>query len=410
MNISNAKDMENRCSGCTACANICPVEAITMQEGKEGFLYPIVKNKCIDCNKCIQYCPVIKPEPLKEPEFVRKAYVGYHKSADVREKSASGGIFTGIAQDILDRNGVVYGVAYTKDFRAEHIRITEKHQLKALQKSKYIQSQIGSIYKSIQNDLEDGILVLFSGTPCQIAGLRNFLRKKYNNLICMDFECHGISNYKVLRKAITLWEQKYNKKVVQFTMRYKKMYRYCYDTGVCVEFENGHKAFFQHYEEPFSRLFFGNIALRKSCYNCQFKTVMRNSDITMGDSWFSELQTGKTGMDSCGVSKIIAQSRKGEQLLDGSTYIEKYPVNIDELLKVNGNMMTMSAVDKPGKRDYFFEHLETDEFKNLVNKCSANVNKSKFIKLLKRLIVNTKWFSKYRKKQNQKQYLGRLMK
>jgi len=165
---------KSKCCGCHACYNICPKQAITMKEDEKGFKYPVIdKEKCVNCNLCEKVCPIIKDKKIENEPI---AYAGYCKEIEIRKQSSSGGIFTLIAMNIIQKEGVVYGASFDEKFDVVHIRIDKKEELEKLRKSKYVQSKIGDTYKQAKVDLEQGRKVLFTGTPCQIEGLKAYLQ------------------------------------------------------------------------------------------------------------------------------------------------------------------------------------------------------------------------------------------
>lgn len=192
---------ESECCGCAACANACPVDAIRMEEGKEGFVFPKVDlNTCIQCGKCVKTCPVLEIDrPNRKEPDCRAAY----GADEIRKVSSSGAIFTLLADDVFQRGGVVYGVALNDEFEIEHRRITSMEELSALRRSKYVQSRVGLSYRQVKQDLKNGKTVLFSGTPCQNAGLRKYLgRTDTEKLILADIVCHGVPSQSVFNEYL----------------------------------------------------------------------------------------------------------------------------------------------------------------------------------------------------------------
>ena len=186
---------KSQCCGCTACVSICPKQCITMREDEEGFLYPVVDSShCIDCNLCKKVCPELYPKEMREPLHV---YAAKHKNEQVRLASSSGGIFTLLAEKIIDEGGVVFGVRFNNNWDVVHDYTETMEGLAVFRGSKYVQSYMGDCYLKAKSFLEQGRKVMFTGTPCQIAGLKNFLRKDYDNLLTVDVVCHGVPSPKV---------------------------------------------------------------------------------------------------------------------------------------------------------------------------------------------------------------------
>lgn len=194
------------CCGCSACAQACPKGCITMQADGEGFLYPVIdENTCIACGACEHVCPIknTSPEPTGEPD----AYAAYSKNTEQRLESSSGGVFSLLAEEILQNSGVVFGAAMSEDCRkAQHIAVERQEDLWKLRGSKYLQSEIGSTYRQAENALKQGRRVLFSGTPCEIEGLHRYLRREYENLLCVDLICHGVPSAKLWEKYVSYRE------------------------------------------------------------------------------------------------------------------------------------------------------------------------------------------------------------
>lgn len=207
------------CMGCHACENSCPTQCISMMPDNEGFLYPKVDySLCVECKKCISVCPIInKVKVDNNPQ----AYVSINKDDSIRLDSSSGGIFTTIAEKIINDDGVVFGAGYTDIFEVIHKFVDNTEKLSELRGSKYVQSKIGNTYKEAKDFLDMGRKVLFSGTPCQIAGLKSYLNKSYDNLITQDFICHGVPSPKVWRKYVEFRETEAKSKVSSVSFRNK---------------------------------------------------------------------------------------------------------------------------------------------------------------------------------------------
>lgn len=196
INIEDKKE----CCGCSACVQRCPKQCIVMKEDEEGFLYPVVdKEVCIDCGLCEQVCPVLRQREEREPLEV---YAAFNKNEEVRMQSSSGGIFTALAEPIIKEGGVVFGARFNEDWEVVHDYVETVEGLSAFRGSKYVQSRIGCTFSQAEQFLKQGRKVLFSGTPCQIAGLKLFLRKEYENLLSVDFICHGVPSPGVWRQYL----------------------------------------------------------------------------------------------------------------------------------------------------------------------------------------------------------------
>ena len=267
------------CCGCYACYNICPKQCITMKTDNEGFWYPkIDKNKCINCNLCEKVCPIINP--VKRVDSKKIAYASMNKDEQVRMKSSSGGIFSILAEYIIKNNGVVYGAGFDEDFNIKHKRILYSTDLDLLRGSKYVQSSIGDIYKQVKNDLENNNPVLFTGTPCQVEGLRSYLRKEYVNLITMDFICHGVPSPLVWEKYLKKMKKSKQENIKNIYFRNKDIGWKLFSLKIIFD-----KRIYSNdlNNDLFMKGFLQDVYLRPSCYNCKFKKINRISDITVAD-------------------------------------------------------------------------------------------------------------------------------
>lgn len=367
------------CMGCHACANICPVNCISMESDKEGFWYPVVDyDKCIKCGKCIKVCPIInKIKVQNEP----KAYACLNNDENIRLQSSSGGIFTLIAEYILNQGGVVFGVGFDELFNVKHSYIENKEELAQYRGSKYVQSKIGDTYKETKKFLNEGRKVLFTGTPCQISGLKLFLGKEYLNLFCLDNICHGVPSPKVWQKYIEYREQEAKSKVIDISFRDKRESWKKY--FVTFSFENGTEYTSYQGNDLFMKAFLKDVCLRPSCYDCQFKGINRESDITLGDFWGIK-NIAPDMDDDKGTSLIFVNSKKGAEMLEIlSNALTVKEVDINEAIKSNSAAIKSAAVNL--NREKFMKDLDTIEFDKLVKKyCSE-----KLLVRVKRKIITT---------------------
>lgn len=372
------------CCGCHACYNICPKDAITMQEDKKGFKYPVIdKEKCINCGLCETVCPIIKNKKIENKPM---AYAGYCKDNEIRKQSSSGGIFTLIASNIIKDGGVVYGAIFDKNFDVIHTRVEKIEELEKFRGSKYVQSTIGDTYKVAKRDLEQGKKVLFTGTPCQIEGLKSYLKKEYDNLYTQDIICHGIPSPKVWKKYKEYRKEKDGDTPNQISFRNK-------DNGWSLFnlkfwYKNGEYKKNQT-QDIYMRAFLKDVILRDSCYACSFKKYNRISDITLADFWGINNVMPEMN-DNKGTSLIIVNSKKGQELFENVKEESIYKqVDIDQALQYNPSMI--KSVSKNPNREKFFENLEKDSFDKLVKKYvpKASIIKrvlSKVKRIVKRMI------------------------
>lgn len=346
------------CCGCGACALLCPKGAVTMQENREGFLYPkIEKYLCIDCGSCLRACGFRNGERI---ESFRETYAACARDGDWRQ-SASGGLFAGLALAVLDKGGAVFGCAMVyEDGRLipRHMCVREKKELTRLKGSKYVQSRMGNIYTEVQERLQEGDSVLFCGTPCQVMGLRSYLQKNYDNLYTAELVCHGVPSAKLFQDYIASVEKKEKKKVIDFQFRDKSQGWRLYGSMVLSE-ENGRKTkkFFEPEDSSYYQLFLRGDTYRESCYDCPFASVYRSGDITIGDYWGIELvhpeyltKNGGALEEQKGISCLIVNNEQGRRLLEKyGQGIERYASSYDKAARYNGQLL--HACDRKKERD-----------------------------------------------------------
>lgn len=260
---------KEECCGCTACKSICPVDAIEMKEDEEGFLYPYIDEKlCIHCNACEKACPMLNVE--KEEKVKQKAYIVNNKNTKIRLESTSGGAFTAIAEYVIEKKGIVFGAAFNEDLEVEHIAINNKEELKRFRGSKYVQSDMNDTFTQVKKYLEQGTIVCFSGTPCQVEGLKKFLPKEYSNLITVDVVCRAVPSPKLYR----LYKQYMKKKmksdeIEDIIFRDKSVYGYRYTT---MTVKTKYKIYHNGVEsDPYLRAFFNNFVIDHLVMNALLK-------------------------------------------------------------------------------------------------------------------------------------------
>lgn len=338
------------CCGCTACASVCPKNAITMEPDVLGFKYPKVNlSKCIDCGLCEKVCAFNenydKSLNLKEPEI----YAARHKDIHEIETSRSGAAFIAISDYILDNGGIVYGVGYEDHFRVAHKRATTKEERNEFKGSKYVQSNLDGIFRQVKEDLKQGNTVLFSGTPCQTAGLNSYIGKKLReNLVLVDIVCHGVPSPYIWRDYIAYLEKKYNSKIIEVNFRDKTRIGWSGHIESFV-FENKKKIELN----VFKFLFGKNIMLRPSCGACVFTNFTRPSDLTIGDYWGWEKISKDFNSDNKGCSLLISNTIKGQLLLNNiSNHLFLLKSNKEK--SVQPNLEKPTAFDK-GNTDFVMD-------------------------------------------------------
>ena len=372
ISISNKVD----CCGCNACGDVCPKNAISYSIDNEGFLYPVInKEKCIDCKECERVCPCMqntyKIEKYSEP----KVFAAYSKDENIRLDSTSGGIFSELALAVYKQNGVVCGAVYNQDHTVSHILSYDKSQLSEIRSSKYLQSSAEGCYKAIKIALEKEILVLFCGTPCQVAALHNFVGKVYENLITCDFICRGVNSPRVFLSYMNMLEKRHGSTATQIKFKNKKWG--WHNFSMRVDFENGN----QYCEDRYHDLFFigylqyGNFA-RPSCYKCRFKGFPQKSDITLADFWGIE-KIDKTMDQDKGTSLVMINSEKGYRLFNIiSDRICSKEFSVNEAAMGNP-AMSSSLVSTIDNRKDFFDDLNVMGFEDLAKKYFVKHNSDK---------------------------------
>lgn len=354
------------CSGCHACVNACPKNCISMIEDKEGFLYPSIDNsECVFCGKCVASCPILRPNKRNRSIEDLIAYGAYNKDEEIRRKSSSGGIFTLIAEKIIEQGGVVFGAAFNEDFSVSHKMVTNTHDLSRFRGSKYVQSSIGNAYAEAKGQLDSGKKVLFTGTPCQIEGLYSYLKKDYTNLYTQDIICHGVPSPKVWQSYLS--QRKKEASVDNIVNAFFKDKRTGWKTySITLKFDED-KCYTQRASaDPMMRAFISNLCLRPSCHSCAFKSKTRQSDITLADYWGANKIIPKWDDDK-GLSLVILNSPKGKCLFDcikeSTEYIE---VDLERAISYNSSMI--KSAEAAVSRDKFMEEIDKNEFDAVANK------------------------------------------
>ena len=305
---------QNLCTGCTACASICLKGCIEMQPDAFGFRYPQIREEaCIDCGLCTKSCPVLAQNQETQ---LPQAYAAMAEDTDLRLQSSSGGVFSLLAQKVIERNGAVFGAAYDADFAVHHICAEASDDLKLLRGAKYAQSELGGCFTAIRHRLHEGQLVLFTGTPCQVAGLKTFLKKEYDNLLTVDIVCHSVPSPEVWKAYVHFRAEKDNggQLPVEINLRSKQSgwsrYRYenlfRYDTQTWTQSSG---------DSLYMKLFSGGWINRASCEQCRFKGYHRVSDLTIGDFW-GIWNIAPEMDDNRGTSLVLVQSEKGAQYFE----------------------------------------------------------------------------------------------
>lgn len=358
VNIINKQD----CCGCGACVQKCPKQCITLYEDNEGFLYPQVDTTtCIDCGLCEKVCPFLKPYDKREPV---QTLAAINKNEEIRMQSSSGGIFTLLAERIIIEGGVVFGARFDEEWQVTLDYTETIEGLAAFRGSKYVQARTGDTYKQCEAFLKEGRKVLYSGTPCQVAGLKHFLRREYDNLLAIDFVCHGVPSPKVWRmyldevvgvvnaRGVSMRDKREGWKRFNFVLDYNKDNQ-SYTLS----------SFFGN--NDYMKAFLRNLILRPSCYDCKAKECRSNSDITIADYW--GIQKVRPEMDDDkGTGLVLIHNEKGKNTLDFNQ------LKIEETTFEEGyrhNSAIYRSVKPWYRREHFLKHLDrTDSVIALIRK------------------------------------------
>ena len=370
------------CCGCSACVQRCPKHCITLQEDAEGFLYPHVdESNCIDCGLCEKVCPMLHPGEPRKPLVV---YAARNRNEKVRLQSSSGGVFTALAETVIHEGGVVFGVCFDEKWEVVHTYADNCDELVKFRGSKYVQSKMGDCYQQVETFLKAGRKVLFSGTPCQIRGLKLFLRKEYENLLAVDVICHGVPSPGVWREYLKeeIARQRDRKNTVLprpihekdvlvegISFRDKTLGWKKYSFALVLSTTNGSGEKFSFcsrmpfIKNPFMRGFLTNLYLRPSCFACPSKCGKSGSDLTFGDFWGIEHVMPEIDDDK-GVSCVLVNTEKGMKYLSGLG-VWKCNASYDDVYRYNTSLE--ESVSMNPKRQSFYAHYGVKEVARIVS-------------------------------------------
>lgn len=359
---------KSKCCGCCACVDACGHKAISLKEDIEGFWYPVVdKDKCIECGLCEKVCPELNIGTLKKNDYPKpaKTIAAIHKKLNVRWDSTSGGAFSALADAMYAQGGYVSGAIYNEDFTVRNFISNDPEDLVRIRSSKYLQSKAEGIYTEIRALLRKGEKVLACGTPCQMAALRSFLRKDYDNLIIIDFVCRGVNSPKVYRKYLDSLERKHGGKVVYVKAKNKELgWR---NLTRKVVFDNGASYYGIGIIDDFRRGYHTNVFCRPSCYTCQYKGFPRMSDITIADYWGIE-NVDKNLDNNIGTSMILLNSKKGETFFELAKKSLEYRETKFESILPGNVALTKPIGHSSIDREQFFKDLDKGTFEDVTEK------------------------------------------
>lgn len=345
------------CYGCGACEQICGQDALGLKPDVEGFLYPeIDADKCINCDLCERVCPI---DVL--PTGHVKNTIACQYQDDSLMDSASGGIFKALADYTLANDGYVAGCVFDESFNAVHILSNSSEDITRMQGSKYVQSKIGNTYKEVRQKLREGQSVLFSGTPCQVAGLKGFLMTEYDNLLTLDLICHGVPSPKFLQEYLDVTFRSKGE-IVDFKFRNKRKNGWCSQGSVAIKSKGKiREKRTTPYTDSYYYYYLANEISRKCCYSCKYSSISRVGDITIGDYW--NLQNILPDFDcENGASVALVNTEKGEKIIEIiSGRLIKKETMLQEAVASNGNLSAPCPM--PEKRNVIYEEINNFGYK-----------------------------------------------
>lgn len=385
-------DDKHNCCGCAACVQICPQKCITFEEDKQGFRYPLVDtNNCVDCGLCTKVCPVIN---RSSPRYPLNVYAAINPNEEIRMRSSSGGIFTLLAESIIQQGGVVFGARFDENWEVEHSYAETVEDIEPFCGSKYVQSRIGTTYVQVKDFLQKGRVVLYTGTPCQIAGLKKYLRRDYSNLLTVDIVCHGVPSALVWRtylKEVTNHTNKLCKNhITGISFRDKssgwKNYKVLIHGESDIDKRNQtsstskNKILLQEdsHQNLYMQLFLNDYVLRPSCYNCPAKSGSSESDLTIADYWgisniYPEFDDNK------GTSLVLIYTNSGQQAFN-TLMVKKILTSYQDALKANSSIEL--SVSEKANVAYFWKIFSAEKA----------LKKHKIKKLIKTSIIRRMYY------------------
>lgn len=376
-----------KCCGCSACEQICARHAITMKYDQDGFIYPDVdKEICTNCNICDNVCPILNSDKVKNDQK-QDAYVAINNNKNVLSKSSSGGVFSVIAEYVLSQGGVVCGAAFNEDLKVCHCIVDNVEYLDKLRGSKYIFSENNGCYKAVRDFLKKGRWVYFTGTGCQVAGLKSFLNREYENLITSDILCHGTPSYKMFRAFIDKYEHDNNVKTISYNFRDKTICGWSCSSSSYVKNNVTGKIQYIPYHDVFEGYFNAFISgsiNRESCYLCEFTTDNRTGDITLADYWGVEKYHPEIATLD-GVSFVLVNNTKGRVLwnkIKDKIFYE--PTNPDWAAVINRNLRERTS--RPARRNSVYGELKENPDKLIDSFMPHDYGKTKIKFYIKKIL------------------------
>jgi len=385
------------CCGCSACVQKCPQHCITMKNDVEGFLYPeIYTNNCINCDVCVKVCPVINIGNERTPIGI---YAAKNNCENIRLESSSGGIFTLIAEKVIEEGGVVFGAKFDENWRVKHDYCENKDGLKVFRGSKYVQSYIGISYKQVHSFLESGRKVLFSGTPCQISGLNLFLKKEYVNLLTVEVICHGVPSPEVWKRYLSEEIIRHSKeinaidlKITNINFRDKKNGWQNFNFLITFKQKNkkgkekANNFIRMHRNNLFMKGFLQHLYLRPSCHYCPAKSFKSGADISLGDFW-SIKEIDEFFFDDKGISLVFINTQKGDNVYN---IIESSSTKVSYEESLTASTMINKSSSYNEQRDIFFNLYNKKGLLELLYDLTKKKKKTSVLIFFKNLILKIK--------------------
>ncbi len=364
---------DNRtCVGCGVCQLVCPTKCITMTEDEDGFRQiHISENDCIHCNKCEHSCPIVSRRKLTNKSNAGiSVFACFHKNKEIQKVSSSGGFFNALCRSFFDLhkdNASVFGAVLQRDLSVQHEEAVKYEDITKFSGSKYLQSDIRPVLRKIKSRLEEGRQVMFSGTPCQIAAVYGFLKKKYEYFYTCEVICHGVPSGYHFRCQNDRIENKYQSAIDKLNFRSKKI---CWPIPMTMyHLESGRDIYVRTEENSFMSAFYAALNLRESCYSCPFAAIPRVADLTMGDFWGYDQYVKFTKEEvALGVSVVLCNNDVGEKLfLQATPYLKVEKSSIDKAIL--GNIHLIQPVSRSVKeRNNFLSDLHKITLDQLENK------------------------------------------
>lgn len=370
------------CTQCYACLTSCPKGCISMVDSKDGFVVPEINaNICVECGACMKACHIITPcFTFQKPV---KTYACWTKNTADREKSSSGGAFSVIARKIISVGGIVFGACMCEDLNVRHISVEKADDIFLLQGSKYVQSYLGDTYKKVRNELISRRKVLFTGTPCQVAGLYSYLQKPYDNLFTIDFVCHGVppqSAFDIYVKKIGL-----NRKYKKINFRFTKGWGYQLSIQKDI---NSSRVLLPPSKTYYLRAFTNGLMFSEACYSCNYARPERVSDFTMGDYWGLGIKVPFNHKTHKGVSLLLLNTERSVSFINecNDLFFEERPFK--EAIEGNYNLSYTSK--RPLGRNSYFEESKILSVSELSKKYKIQASTRDYLRLLKQIIISYK--------------------